>query len=92
MFIREDISSLPVPDAKFQQAKSVNLITFVKTPEMKVTKIKAMKDKTSTGVDGISPKLLTKTVKQISKPFARVFNLSLKEREYFLLNGKKQTS
>ena len=38
-----------------------------------------MKDNKSPGLDGIPPKLLMETGEQISKPFARVFNLSLKE-------------
>ena len=40
----------------------------------------AMKENKSPGVDGIPPKLLMETVEHISVPFARVFNLSLKER------------
>ena len=62
------------------------------TPEMVARKIKAMKDNKSPGVDGIPPKLLMETVEQISIPLARVFNLSLRGIELFLLNGKKQTS
>ena len=50
-----------------------------------------MKDNKSHGLDGIPAKVLMETVEQISKPLIRVFNLSLKE-EWFLLNGKKQTS
>ena len=46
---------------------------------MVATKIKAIKDNKSPGVDGIPPKLLMETVEQISIPLARVFNLSLKE-------------
>ena len=42
-------------------------------------KITTMKDNKSPGVDGILPKLLMEIVEQISIPFARVFNLSLKE-------------
>ena len=34
MFTREDISSLPVPDAKFQEAKSDYLGPLIVTPEM----------------------------------------------------------
>ena len=45
---------------------------------MVAKKIKAMKANISPGVDGIPPKLL-ETVEQITLPFARVFNLSLKE-------------
>ena len=79
VFTKEDISSLPVADAKFQGAKSDYLGPLVVTPELVAKKIKAMKDNKSPGVDGIPPKLLIETVEQISIPLARVFNLSLKE-------------
>ena len=79
VFTKEDISSLPVADAKFQGAKSDYLGPLVVTPELVAKKIKAMKDNKSPGVDGIPPKLLMETVDQISIPLARVFNLSLKE-------------
>ena len=79
VFTKEDISSLPVADAKFQGAKSDYLGPLVVTPELVAKKIKAMKDNKSPGVDGIPPKLLMETVEQISIPLARVFNLSLKE-------------
>ena len=79
VFTKEDISSLPFADAKFQGAKSDYLGPLVVTPELVAKKIKAMKDNKSPGVDGIPPKLLMETVEQISIPLARVFNLSLKE-------------
>ena len=79
VFTKEDISSLPVADAKFQGAKSDYLGPLVVTPELVAKKIKAIKDNKSPGVDGIPPKLLMETVEQISIPLARVFNLSLKE-------------
>ena len=44
MFTRKDISSLPVPDAKFQEAKSDYLEQLSVTPEMIAKKIKATKD------------------------------------------------
>ena len=47
MFTKEDISSLLVADAKFQEAKSVYLGPLVVTPEMVAKKIKAMKDNKS---------------------------------------------
>ena len=78
VFTRENISSLPVPDAKLQEAKSDYLGQLIVTPEMVAKKIKAMKDNKSCGVDGIPPKLLMEIVEQISIPLARVFNLSLK--------------
>ena len=82
VFTREDISSLLVPAAKFQEAKSDYLEQLIVTPERIAEKIKAMKDNKSLGVDGIPPKLLIETmetVEQISLLPARVFNLSLKE-------------
>ena len=79
VFTKEDISSLPVANAKFQEAKSDYLGRLVVTPEMVAKKIKAMKDNKSEGEDGIPPKLLMETVEQISIPLAREFNLSLKE-------------
>ena len=79
VFTRYDISSLPVPDAQFQEAKSDYLGQLILTPEMVAKKIKAMKDDESPGVDGIPPKLLMEIVDQISKPLTRVLNLSLKE-------------
>ena len=72
VFTKEDISSLSVADAKFQGAKSDYLSPLVVTPELVAKKIKAMKDNKSPGVDGIPPKLLMKTVEQISIPLARV--------------------
>ena len=79
VFTREVTSSLPTPDAKFQEAKSDHLGQLIVTPEMAAKKIKAMKDNKSPGVDGIPPKLLVEAAEQISIPLARVFNLSLIE-------------
>ena len=79
VFTREDISSLPVPDAKFQKAKSDYLGQLIVILEMVAKKIKTMKDNKSPGVGGIPPKLLMETVEQITIPLARVFVLSLKE-------------
>ena len=70
VFTKEDISSLPVADAKFQGAKSDYLGPLVVTPELVAKKIKAMKDNKSPGVDGIPPKLLMETVEQ--KAFDKV--------------------
>ena len=73
VFTREDISLLPVPDAKFQEAKSEYLGQLIVTPEMVAKKIKVMKDNKSLGVDGIPPKLLMETVQQINIPLPRVY-------------------
>ena len=79
VFTTEDISSLPIPNAKFQEAKFHYLGQLIVTPEMVAKKIKAMKDNKSLGVDRIPPKLLMETVEQINIPLARLFKLSLKE-------------
>ena len=79
VFTREDLSSLPVPDTKFQEDTFYCLGQLIVTPEMVAKQIKAMKDNKSPGVDGIHPKLQMETVEQTSIPLARVFNLSLKE-------------
>ena len=62
VFTSEDISSLPVRDAKFQEAKSDYLGLLVVTPELVAKKIKAIRHNKSPGVDGIPPKLLMETV------------------------------
>ena len=46
---------------------------------MVAKKIKAMKDNKLPVMDGIPPRLLNETVELVSIPFARVFNMSLKE-------------
>ena len=56
MVTREDINSLPVPDAKFQEAKLDCLGQLIVTPEMVAKKIKTMKDNKLPGVDGIPQK------------------------------------
>ena len=75
MFAREHISSLPIPDATFQEAKSDCLGKLIVTPEMIAKKITAMKDNKSHEMDEILPKLLMETVQQISIPLARAFNM-----------------
>ena len=72
VFTRDDISSLPVKYAKFQEAKLDYLEQLIVTLEMVVKKIKAMKDNKSPGVDRIPPNLLKETVEQIIIPFASV--------------------
>ena len=91
MFTTQDVSSLTVPNAIFQKAKSDYLGQLIESPEMVAKKIKAMMDNKSLRVDEIPPRLLMEIVEQVSIPLARVFNLSLKER-VVLLNGNKQTS
>ena len=62
MFTTEDISSLPVLDAKFEEAKSDYILQLIVTPEMVAKKIKAMKDNKLPGMDGIPPRLLMETL------------------------------
>ena len=77
VFTREDISSLPVPDAQFQEAKSDYLRQLIVTPEMVAKKIKAMKVNLPPGVDGIPPNLLMETVEQMSEPLKTIWWTSL---------------
>ena len=51
MFTRNNIGSLPVPEAKFQVAKSDYLGQLTVTPEMVAKTIKVIKDNKSPGVE-----------------------------------------
>ena len=68
VFTREDTSSLPVPETKFNGSEEEKLGQLVVTPEVVASKINNMKENKSPGVDGLSPKILKETVEQISKP------------------------
>ena len=90
VFTREDTSSLPVPETKFNGSEGETLGQLVVTPEVVARKINNMKENKSPGVDGISPKILKETVEQISTPLAHVFNMSLQE-EIVPLEWKEAT-
>ena len=60
MFTREDISSLPIPDAKFQVAKTDYSGQLIVTPKMVPKKIKAIKEHKSPEV-----RLLMESVEKI---------------------------
>ena len=62
VFTIQDISSLPVPGAKFQEAKSDYSGQLSVTPGLVTNKIKAMKDNKSPGVNGIPQQLLMEPV------------------------------
>ena len=79
VFTRENISSLPVPETKFNGSEGEKLGQLVVTPEVVASKINNMNENKSPGVDGISPKILKEIVEQISMPLAHVFNMSLQE-------------
>ena len=79
VFTREDTSSLPVPETKFEGSEGEWLGPLVVTPEVVANKINNMKDNMSPGVDGIAPKILKETVQQICTPFAHMFNMSLQQ-------------
>ena len=66
LFTREDISSLPVPETKFNGPEGESLGQLVVTPEVVATKINNMKENKSPRVDGISSKILKETVEEIS--------------------------
>ena len=79
VFTREDISTLPVLETKFEGRESGYIGQLIVTPKIVAMKIRDMTDNKSPGVDGIPPKLLLEIVEQISIPLATVFNLSLDE-------------
>ena len=56
VFTREDTSSLPVPETKFNGSEGERLGQLVVTPELVASKINSMRENKSPGVDGISPK------------------------------------
>ena len=58
VFTREDISTLPVLETKFEGRECDYLGQLTVTPKMVAMKIRDMKDNKSPGVDGIPPKLL----------------------------------
>ena len=62
VFTREDTSSLPVPETKFNGSEGKRLGRLVVTPDVVASKINNMKENKSPGVDGISPKILKETV------------------------------
>ena len=66
VFTRENTSSLPVPETKFNGSEGEKLGQLVVTPEVVASKINNMKENKSPGVDGISPKILKEIVEQIS--------------------------
>ena len=74
VFTREDISTLPVLETKFEGREFDYLGQLIVTPTMVAMKIRDMKDNKSPGVD-----YCWEIVEQISIPLATVFNLSLEE-------------
>ena len=55
---REDTSSLPVPETQLKGSEGEKLGQLVVTPEVVAIKVNNMKENKSSGVDGISPKVL----------------------------------
>ena len=55
VFTREDTSSLPVPEAKFNGSEEEMLGQLIVTPEVVASKIKNMKKNKSPGLNGLSP-------------------------------------
>ena len=76
VFTRENTSSLPVTETKFNGSEGEKLGQLIVTPEVVASKINKMKENKS---PGISPKILKEIVEQISMPLAHVFNMSLQE-------------
>ena len=91
VFTREDTSSLPVPETKFNGSEGERLGQLVVTPDVVASKINSMKENKSRGVDGISPKILKETVEN---KLVRHLHMCLTchcRKELYLYNGKKQT-
>ena len=59
VFTREDTSSLPAPETKFEGSEGERLGQLVVTPEVVANKINNMKENKSPVVDGIAPKIYT---------------------------------
>ena len=78
VFTREDISSLPLSDAKFQEAKSGYLGQLIVTPEMVAKKIKTMKDNKPLGVDRIPPRLIMELVSKPLQLIIKIWNGSFR--------------
>ena len=79
VFTREDTSSLPALETKFEGSEGEWLGQLVVTPEVVANTINNMKENKSPGVDGIAPKILKETLEQMCTPLAHVFNLSRQE-------------
>ena len=79
VFTREDTSSLPIPETKFEGSEGERLGQLLVTPEVVANTINNMIENKSPRVDGIAPKILKETVEQICTPLAHVFNMSLQE-------------
>ena len=62
VFIREDISALPVLETKFGGRESDYLGQLILTPKIVAMKIRDMQYNKLPGVDGILPKLLLEIV------------------------------
>ncbi len=54
VFTREDTSSLPVPETKFNGSEEEKLGQLILTPEVVASKINIMKENKSPGIDGLS--------------------------------------
>ena len=68
VFTREDISTLPVLETKFEGRESDYLGQRIVTTIMVAMKIRDMKGNKSLKVDGIPPKLPLEILEQVSVP------------------------
>ena len=65
VFTREDTSSLPVSDIKFNGSEEESLGQLIITPDVVASKTNYVKENKSPGVDGLSPKILKETVEKL---------------------------
>ena len=73
VFTREDTSSLPVPETKFEGSERERLGQLVVTPEAVANKINNMKENKSPGV---APKILKETRTNWYAPCSRVYHVT----------------
>ena len=90
VFTRENTSSLPVPETKFNGSEGEMLGQLVVTPEEVASKINNMKENKSPGFDGISPKILKEIVEKLVRHLHTCLTCHCR-RELYLSNGRKQT-
>ena len=76
--LASQIDTSDTPNINPQFKSIANSFYFYPTDDQEITRIiRLLKPKTSTGHDGISPKLLTQTCKPLIKPLVSIINLSL---------------
>jgi len=74
VFTREDTSSVPIPEPRHCRKKMKDV--WISTQDVK-KRIEKMKQQSSPGLDGITPRLLKETKDEIAPILAKIFRLSM---------------